>query len=198
MGISQSAESCWSGSWRALRLPLFPVSLAGLLSACLPVCLRSHLDLTCIVQEGISQQLCEVGQLQMGANPGLPPKPLPERRFCCRVGDPLVKNLFLGGFLKTFSPKVGIKRQISNKVSRVRDFRLESRAMKLDGKETNYIFIFTAPTQYGISFNYECNTVVLTVPVTCHQWISQILSNDIMVSYCRSLKISFRLITTIK
>lgn len=103
---------------------------------------------------------------------GLPPEPLPERRFCCRADAPLAKNLFLGGFLKAFSPKVGIKRQISNKVFRVRDFGLESRAMKLDGKDINYIFIFLVPTQYGISFNYECNTVVLTVPVTCDQWMS--------------------------
>lgn len=71
--------------------------------------------------------------------------------------------------------------------------------MNLDGKEINYIFIFhSSPTKYSISFNCECNAVVLAAPVTCDQWTSQIFSNSVTCGYCRSLKISLMLSTASK
>lgn len=86
MGPSQSGESCWSGSWQALRLPLFPVSLAGLLYVCLSVCLRSQLDLTFIVQEGSASNYVKLVSCRWGPTRGCHPNP-------CLRGDSAAEQM---------------------------------------------------------------------------------------------------------
>lgn len=147
----------------ALSVSLFPASLSCLLHVCLSVHPASLTSLSQFRKGSISNSAKLVT-----AHTRPPPGPAPEkRRFCCRV---CVWSSGSECLLKTFCPKVELQSQISNKVSRVRDFGLQSRAMNFDGKEIKCIFIFcSSPSKYGVSFNYECNAVVLTVPAACHQ-----------------------------
>lgn len=65
----------------------------------------------------------------------------------------LAKSLLFSDFLMTFPPKIELRSQVSNILSRERDFGLECRPMNLDGKEINYIFIFhSSPTIYFFQY----------------------------------------------